>query len=525
MHDSTSSANSRNSKHGPSKRLPVGGGVVLLFAAVLSASAVWWFHSGGYTLYYGDAEAHLNIARRIWDNRQPAYRELGTVWLPLPHLLTLLFSLNDFLWRTGLAGAIPSALCFVAACYLFFRSLRTSLESTSAAFAGVTVLAWNPNLIYLQSIPMTEALFLACLAGLLLATLKDQPALAGLCTLAATLTRYEGWFLIPAVFLYLLLWRKNWIDAVLYGAIASAGPVYWLLHNWWLFGSALYFYDGPWSAKAIYARQLAEGMTRYPADGNWIEAFRYFFEAARLSLGETLLAGGLAGVLFAVVRRHSRSSAWWPATLLALPPAFYLWSLHASGTPIFIPTLWPQSYYNTRYSLALLPLLAFGVAALVRAVPRDRRTVATLAAIGICLLPWIVIHAGMDQWVCWKESERNSESRRAWTEAAGRVLATQYRAGDGIWYNFGDLTGILRTAGIPLRETLHEGNELDWYRTEARPDLFLREKWVLTFSGSTVAQAIDRTGQAYEKAAVIPIAGDRSGKSVILYRRRLAGGL
>lgn len=518
MHDSTNSANSRNSKSKP-KRLPVGGGVVLLFAAVLSASAVWWFYSGGYTLYYGDAEAHLNIARRIWDNREPAYREIGTVWLPLPHLLTLVFSLNDFLWRSGLAGAIPSALCFVLACYLFFRSLRSSLESTNAAFAGVTVLAWNPNLIYLQSIPMTEALFLVCLAGLLLATLKDQPAIAGLCTLAATLTRYEGWFLIPAVCLYFLLVRKSWADAVLYGAISSIGPLYWLAHNWYLFGSALYFYDGPWSAKAIYARQLAAGMQRFPADGNWIESFRYFFEAGRLTLGETLLGFGLIGAVYAAIRRH----ALWPVTLLALPPAFYLWSLHASGTPIFVPTLWPQSYYNTRYSLALLPLAAFGIAALVRAVPRHYRVQSAIGSIVICLLPWISIHAGMHEWACWKESERNSEARREWTAAGGEFMRTQYSQRDGIWYDFGDLTGILRHAGIRLRETLHDGNELNWIRTEARPDLFLKEKWVITFSDSALAKAVAKL--PYEKAAVFPVPKDSTGKAVLIFRRKLPAGL
>ncbi len=516
MHASTNSANSRSSKK--PRRLPAGGGVVLLFAAVLSASAVWWFATAGYTLYYGDAEAHLNIARRIWDNREPAYREFGTVWLPLPHALMLPFSLNDSLWRTGLAGAIPSALCFVLACWFFFRSLRSTMESTSAAFAGVTVLAWNPNLVYLQSAPMTEALFLACLSGLLLATIKDRPVLAGLCTLAATLTRYEGWFLIPAVFAYFLLKgsaAKRFLRAVTYGAISSVGPVYWMLHNWWLFGSATYFYDGPWSAKAIYARQLAEGMTRYPADGNWIESFRYFLECARLSLGETLLAFGIAGAIYACFRNG------WPALLLSLPPMFYLWSLHASGTPIFVPTLWPHSYYNTRYALAILPLAAFGVAALVRRVPRDYRTLSAIGAIVICLLPWITVHAGIEQWVCWRESQVNSEARRQWTVDAGNYMHTQYTPGDGIWYNFGDLTAILRFARIPLRETLHEGNELDWYRTVARPDLFLKEKWVITFSDGAIAKALVK--EPYDKVAAFQVLHSDGKRFVEIYRRRTPG--
>src|SRR5579871_2137652 len=88
---------------------------VLALLALWSAVCVWFCFARGYICYYGDAEAHLNIARRILDSRTPGYDELGTVWLPLPHLLMLPFAANDALWRTGLAGAIPSALCFVAA--------------------------------------------------------------------------------------------------------------------------------------------------------------------------------------------------------------------------------------------------------------------------------------------------------------------------------------------------------------------------------------------------------------------------
>ena len=56
-----------------------------LVAAILSliaAGAIFWFDKTGQILAYGDAEAHLNIARKLWDNYQPAYHEIGTVWLP-----------------------------------------------------------------------------------------------------------------------------------------------------------------------------------------------------------------------------------------------------------------------------------------------------------------------------------------------------------------------------------------------------------------------------------------------------------
>ena len=81
-----------------------------LALALLSAAAGRFVQERGYTLYYGDAEAHLNHARRLIDSRTPGLDQLGTVWLPLPHLLALPLVSDDRLWHSGLAGAIPSAV-------------------------------------------------------------------------------------------------------------------------------------------------------------------------------------------------------------------------------------------------------------------------------------------------------------------------------------------------------------------------------------------------------------------------------
>ena len=72
--------------------------VVALLAAI-GISAAWWCFQHGYSLYYGDAEAHLNIARRILDSRTPGPEQIGTVWLPLPHVLLIPFVMRDAWWQ------------------------------------------------------------------------------------------------------------------------------------------------------------------------------------------------------------------------------------------------------------------------------------------------------------------------------------------------------------------------------------------------------------------------------------------
>ena len=68
--------------------------------------------------------AHINIARRVFDSRTPGLLQLGTVWLPLPHLLMIPFLLSDWMWQTGVGGSIPSMIGYVFGVAGIFRLVR-----------------------------------------------------------------------------------------------------------------------------------------------------------------------------------------------------------------------------------------------------------------------------------------------------------------------------------------------------------------------------------------------------------------
>jgi hypothetical protein len=492
--------------------------VAIALLAIISFTAARWCFERGYTLYYGDAEAHLNIARRVLDSRTPGPEQLGTVWLPLPHVLLIPFVMKDAWWRSGLAGVIPSAACFVLAGAFLFAAARRAYNSTAAAFVVALIFALNPNMLYLQSTPMTESMFAAALAALVWAMLwfaESQSWIAivaaGIASSAASLIRYEGWFVIPfAAIILLLLAKKKW-HALLFGAIAALGPISWLAHNQYYYSNALEFYNGPWSAAAIYARQVAQGMQRYPGDHDWRTALKYYFTAAKLVVGVPAIVIGAIGVAAALAKPKRWSRTLPAIAILALPVVFYIWSMHSSGTPIFIPTLWPFSWYNTRYAIAVLPLAAFAAGAIVAILP-DREGITHLsAAVIVAAIPASVWILHRDQpAICWKESQMNSIARRDWTQQAASFLAANYRAGSGIIYPFGDLTGALRHAGIPLRESLHSGNVAEWMLATTRPYAGLRTEWALAFSGDEVATAAlraHRFGKNYEVVKQIIVKG------------------
>src|SRR5438067_11572598 len=82
-------------------------------AAVVSISSFFYYLRHGDLLLYGDAVAHINIARRVFDSRTPGLLQLGTVWLPLPHLLMLPFVVSRWMWQTGIGAPIPSLFAYV----------------------------------------------------------------------------------------------------------------------------------------------------------------------------------------------------------------------------------------------------------------------------------------------------------------------------------------------------------------------------------------------------------------------------
>ena len=74
----------------------------------VSVFSFLFYDRSGDVLLYGDAVAHINIARRVFDSRTPGLLQLGTVWLPLPHLLMIPFIVSKHMWQTGAGGSIPS---------------------------------------------------------------------------------------------------------------------------------------------------------------------------------------------------------------------------------------------------------------------------------------------------------------------------------------------------------------------------------------------------------------------------------
>jgi hypothetical protein len=475
-------------------------------AAGISLLTLLVFLQRGDLLLYGDAVAHINIARRVFDSRSPGLLQLGTVWLPLPHLLILPFVLSDSAWRSGIAGAIPSMVAYVLGTIGIFRLARGTLSTSARPSSAARIAAWiaaamfaaNPNLMYMQTSAMTEPLYLAWsiwavahfseftqqvraengkAAGKLL--LKCGVCLAGAC-----LTRYDGWLLAAAICVVSAIMvapsaQKQALQRAFakFVLIAAAAPVLWLVYNAAIFGDPLEFSRGPYSAKAIEERIALSRTAAYPGWHDPRVAFSYFFKAAEQTVSEghwqkLWVAVLLAGVVTLLVTRRQR----WPVLLLLVPIPFYVLSISYGSVPVCFPEWWPFSYYNVRFGLGLLPAFVVLTCMALHWALSAGKNASARNATGTALL-LLVAGSYASVWraqpICFREAWVNSRSRIALETELARTLQLLPHDSTVLMY-LGDHVGALQDAGIPLRRTINEGNRRPWKRPDDPEGLWER---------------------------------------------------
>jgi hypothetical protein len=378
----------------PAWRMPRDPVLALVTAAsvVLSVLACLYHLDLGSVLAYNDSGSHLLIARRVIDSPTPGLAQLGGVWPPLPHLLALPVVWHDALFYSGLAGSLISMASYVVTVrYAYLIAAGTAgAERARRRAAGVTaagLLALNPNVLYLQSTPMTELLLFACIAAAVHHLSQwcrtgrhTQLAIASAATLLATLTRYEGWVLavaMTAVVGYVSF--RRWRDLarleahlIFFGVAAFAGIAGWVAWSWLIFDDWLYWHSGEYAKPALWVSPDD------PNIGALGVAASTYAHAMVHALGLLTPLAGAAGALVYAWRRRLRAEDVAPYTLLIFVPFFVL-ALYLGQRPLHVPEV-HGSFYNVRFALVMaLGAAVFAGYLVSLAPPRVRWARAALA--------------------------------------------------------------------------------------------------------------------------------------------------
>jgi hypothetical protein len=505
---------------------------VLILGVALGS--LHFFYTRRLTNIYGDSLAHMEGARRLFDSLTPGYVEIGTGWLPAFHLLVSPLAVNDYLWRTGLAGSLVSTVSFAFTARFLFRLSLEMNRSLAGGWVTLASVLLCPNMLYLAATPLTESMAILwsvlTVYGLFRFQLTGRwRALAGsaMAAFMGTLTRYDAWYLLPFAALFVLLgrsapWKERFRRVVVFSAIAGAGPVLWLAHNAVRFGNPLEFCNGRYSAKAIYAHQLATTGFRYPTDGSLLLSARYYLEDCRLTMGALPLEVALLGLIAWLVDSSERGRRA-TALLLLVPLPFYVHSMAHASVPLYVPTLFPNTYYNLRYGVEMLPAVALFPSFLLapRLAPRVRGAllgviVATLGAQAIS-----TISKGARELVVVKEGILNSPCRSLRQQAIIRRLRQDY---DGrlIILSSGNWPCVNPELGIPFRDTLSEANRQQWQDLQRGVEPAVG--WIIRGDGDRVDQLMRAYPQAFTDFKLIEEVVEPPEGSVRIYRRIKSSG-
>lgn len=477
-----------------------------LLAAILGTygASVYW--RAGLSLSHYDAKAHLVVARRIFDSLTPSWEQIGAVWLPLPHLLNALPVQIDWMYRTGASAIAISVVCFAITVASIAALVRSLTGSRTGAILAAGLFALNPDVLYLQSTPMTEPLLFA-LSSLVVLHLAQwaiaggvrlRPAV-GWTIVAACLTRYEAWPIVGAAMAIaaVVKWRlgaapgavtREMLRLAIYPALTVIffmGMSYASTGVWFVTGG--FYVPDPKLQGQPYAVWLAirEGFAGLASE-RFVQATQ---TAAVICVIAALLRKKWIGLLLPIALLAS----------MALP--FYAF---VSGHP-----------FRIRYEVPLV----LGGAAVIGAAVSLLRGFAPIVAVPLLVIvvlrnPAFSRNAPM---VTEAQLDRdNSAGRRA-------VTACLTRSYDGttIMASMGSLAHYMQElshAGFALADFMHEGSGPIWQQSYyGEPSPFAG--WVL------VEEAAEGGDMLFQKQRSWPgflAAYDRvcEGGHVALYKRR-----
>ena len=331
-------------------------------------------------LLYSDAYSHLRIPLRVLETHF-SIAQFGGVWLPLPHLLMLPFIWNNFLWRTGLAGSIPSMICYIISAVFLFQSAYRLTKDNLASFVGTLMFALNPNILYLQTTPLSE---LVCIATFTMAcyfflawTQDDQPrylVLAAASTFLATMARYDGWMLVailPVLIVVVGRLRHHKLariesNVIIFLALATLGIALWFAWCAIIFGDPLYFQHSQYSSQAQQALFIQAG-TQYTYH-DIVQSFRYYLLNCVDVIGPLLFVLAALGLASFVSQRRLKPEVIGALAFL-VPFVFYVVSFYNGQATVYVPQALPayshQYLFNVRFGSEMVAPAALFIAALV----------------------------------------------------------------------------------------------------------------------------------------------------------------
>ena len=406
--------------------------------------AAWLFASShDLQFLYADARSHLTIARRLIDGPTHGIGQLGTVWLPLPHLLLAPLVAFKPLWHSGFAVVPLNVVCLAVSAGAVFSMVQRLVHSKVAAWVAVLALLGNPSILYLHTTGLTEPVLYASMLLTVAALVRwadtekpysggEMAVFCGLPATAMVLARYDGWAFTAAaavtVAVVAMLRWHSWRYALRitrsFLAIPVIAGLWWMWFNWVNWGDPLEFQRGKWSAQAQQQRLIDEG--RLPDYHDLGRSLATFSTSMLRGIGWIVLVAGIVGMVLWAFRGRLAPRALAPWLLVVVPFGFYVMSLFTGQIALRLDATATESMFNLRYGVEMLPGLAVfaglgvGILAGSRATWTIRRGAVTAAAVVLVMV------AAASWWPGWRDVPVIQEGLGQRAAGAGQYAAAEW---------------------------------------------------------------------------------------------------
>ncbi len=482
--------------------------LTIILAILSTVSTIYYFHQGT-ILAYGDAESHINIAKRVVDSLTPGMAQLGGIWLPLPHILMIPFVKWDFLWHTGLAGSIVSGAAYIFAGYFIYKITNLLTGNKIAGLIGAFIFALNQNVLYLQATPMGELPLLAFFLASIFYLIKyfqdssNIPVLifAAFFAFCATLSRYDGWFLVlfEALAIIIFYFRKPSSfrelegKLILFATLSFLGILLWFIWDGIILGDPLYFTSSPFSAKSQQNSWLTKG--ELPAYKNLSNSLAYYTVTSAANIGIPIAILSLLGLFIFLWQKRSMQRLL-VILLLSVPFTFYVATLYIGQSVIFIPQLTPASFewrlFNVRYGIMMVPFAAVFTAYFWSQWRNRIGKFVTLLLIAFGLLYYGLNQYGMPivlaDGTLGLSASKHPEAQ-TW-------LAGHYDYGLVLMDDYARTISIAKS-NVPMNNMIYVGNKPYWEDSLKTPEKYAR--WIVMQKGDAIWNGI------YENPQVQPL--------------------
>ena len=455
--------------------------IILSVLAFISTFSFLVFYQNGLGLSYNDARSHLDIGRRVVEGLKPGFAQLGSVWLPLPHILMVPTIWSDFIWHSGISVALQSMISFVGTGLLIYYFLKEIGVRMLGRLVGVAVFVANVNVLYLQSTAMTELLLIGTMmAGVyqLLLWFKKEtmPNLikAAFWIMLSTLIRYDGWFLFlfSALLIGIEVFRRKGYKVtegvvLFFATLAGFGIALWFLWNLLIFKDPLYFIFGPYSAY-VQQEQLATAGVLVTKGNLFLSIKIYLYALAYNSNAFILLLGAIGAMVFWMDKKISGSLKIASLALLA-PLIFNILALYLGQSVLFIQGLSGNTWFNARYGIMLMPSIAIFVGYLVH-----KSNQLKYVLIGLMAFVLFFSFANLDAVTI--DDARVGSSQKNVSEVSGWLKNNADKEGF-ILISAASHDAIIFSSGHPMKKFIHEGTGAYWESATVSPDRWAR--WIV----------------------------------------------